>query len=303
MKVIVTTTINPPTKAIELFDEMLDWRLVVAGDRKTPQDYRLKRGTYLSPKDQESYDRALSDAIGWNSIQRRNFALLCAYDMGAEVVALIDDDNIPYEGWGKDLMVGKDVEVNYYETSLPAFDPVGATNVKHIWHRGFPLELLPQRSSASPVKKTVHADVQADFWNGNPDVDAICRMEHAPECRFDPDYFPLASNKPAPFDSQNTFLLRDSISDYFLYPHVGRMDDIWASYYLQAKGKHAVFGKPSVYQERNEHDLIRDMRQEYLGYELNLKLILDLVQDPERIFWYLPPESARAFHLYRRHFQ
>ena len=48
--------------------------------------------------------------------------------MGADVVALVDDDNIPEPGWGEKLLIGRKVEVNYYETDLPAFDPVGATN-------------------------------------------------------------------------------------------------------------------------------------------------------------------------------
>ena len=124
-KVIVTTTINPPTKAIQLFDAMKDWELVVIGDLKTPPDYRLERGTYVDPDSQTKYDQALSDAIGWNCIQRRNIGLLIAYDMGAEIVAVIDDDNIPLPGWGEDLMIGREVEVNHYETTLPVFDPVG----------------------------------------------------------------------------------------------------------------------------------------------------------------------------------
>ncbi|HZZ21643.1 MAG TPA: hypothetical protein VFE60_03265, partial [Roseiarcus sp.] len=94
-KVIVTTTINPPTKAIHKFDSTPDWELVVIGDLKTPKDYSLKRGAYYSPESQEKYDKALSDAIGWNCIQRRNLGLLIAHDMGAEVVAIVDDDNIP----------------------------------------------------------------------------------------------------------------------------------------------------------------------------------------------------------------
>ena len=36
----------------------------------------------------------LSKLIGWNCIQRRNFAILEAYERGAEIIALIDDDNI-----------------------------------------------------------------------------------------------------------------------------------------------------------------------------------------------------------------
>lgn len=302
MRVIVTTTINPPTKAIRLFDEMKDWHLIVVGDKKTPSDYRLRNGTYMSPMDQESYDKPLSDAIGWNCIQRRNFGVLLAHDMGAHVVALVDDDNIPCHGWGKDLMVGRQVEVNYYETDLPAFDPLGATNFGMLWHRGFPLQLLSKREYGRRSKKVVCAQIQADLWNGDPDIDAICRMEHAPECRFRPDYFPMASNRISPFNSQNTFLLSEVLGDYFLFPHIGRMDDIWASFYVQAKGIRPVYGEPSVYQERNPHDLVRDMRSEYLGYELNLELIENLLEDPETIHRYLPAESVRAFELYRRHF-
>ena len=61
-RVIVTTTINPPTEAVHLFDAMPDWDLIVIGDLKTPKDYRLERGAYYGPQAQEKYDRALSDA-------------------------------------------------------------------------------------------------------------------------------------------------------------------------------------------------------------------------------------------------
>ncbi len=301
-KVIVTTTINPPTKAIERFEALTDWDLVVIGDKKTPADYRLQRGVYVSPEEQEKYDPALSEAIGWNCIQRRSFGLLWAHDMGADVVAVVDDDNIPLPGWGEKLLVGQEVEVNYYETDLPAFDPVGATNHGHLWHRGYPLPLLAKRDYSRRSRRRVRVDVQADFWNGDPDIDAICRMEHAPECNFDPSYFPLSANQLAPFNSQNTFLSGHCLRDYFLFPHVGRMDDIWAAYYVQGKGHRVVFNRASVYQERNPHDLIRDMRQEYLGYENNLNLVRDVARDPESIKAYLPGRSLWAFELYRRHF-
>ena len=231
-KVIVTTTINPPTKAIDRFQSMPDWELVVIGDKKTPTDYRLKRGTYVTPEQQEQYDPALSEAIGWNCIQRRSFGLLWAHDMGADVVAVVDDDNIPLDGWGEQLLVGQDVEVNYYETDLPAFDPVGATNHAELWHRGYPLQLLPKRDYTRKSRRRISVDIQADFWNGDPDIDAICRMEHAPECNFAASSFPFAANKLAPFNSQNTFLSGKCLPSYFLFPQVGRMDDIWAAYYL-----------------------------------------------------------------------
>lgn len=302
-KVIVTTTINPPTEAIEAFQAMPDWELVVIGDKKTPRDYHLSRGIYVTPEEQEKYHPALSDAIGWNCIQRRSFGLLWARDMKADIIALVDDDNIPLKGWGTNLLVGTDAEVNYYETDLPAFDPVGATNHRHLWHRGYPLQLLPKRRYDRKSRRKIHVDVQADFWNGDPDIDAFCRMEHAPECDFDPAVFPLAANKMGPFNSQNTFLSARVLSDYFLFPHVGRMDDIWASYYLQARSAKVVYNRASVYQKRNVHDLVRDMRQEYLGYEHNLQIVEGLASDLHWLLNYLPGQSAYAFHLYQRCFK
>ena len=301
-KVIVTTTINPPTEAIRKFQAMKDWELVVIGDKKTPKDYRLERGVYVTPEEQEKYDPELSDAIGWNCIQRRSMGLLWAHEMKADIVALVDDDNIPLEHWGQNLFVGQEIEVTEYKTDLPAFDPVGLTNHSHLWHRGFPLQLLPQRDYSKKIKKKVFVDVQADFWNGDPDIDALCRMEHRPECNFNPSSFPVSANKIGPFNSQNTFITGECLADYFLFPHVGRMDDIWGAFYLQAKGFRVVWNAPSVYQQRNVHDLTRDMKQEYLGYENNLKMVQDLAADPEAIANYLPERSQQAFALYKRHF-
>ena len=66
------------------------------------------------------------------------------------------------------------------------------------------------------------------------------------------------------------------------------MDDIWASYYVEAKGLKVVYNKPSVYQLRNEHDLTKDMMKEYIGYENNLKLIKELKKNPNNIKKFLP---------------
>lgn len=301
-KVIVTTTINPPTKAVRLYDAMPEWELVVIGDLKTPKNYNLERGTYVDPQSQERYDKALSDMIGWNCIARRSFGLLLAHDIGADVVALVDDDNIPLPGWGQDLLLGREVEVDFYETDLPAFDPVGATNHPHLWHRGFPLQLLPKRDYSKKTRKRICPDVQADFWNGDPDIDAICRMEHAPSCNFDTSPFPMATDKLAPFNSQNTFLNGALLRDYFLFPGIGRMEDIWAAYYMQAKGAIVVYNKASVFQERNAHDLVRDMQQEYLGYENNLSLVEQMPGNPDALFACLPDRAVQAFDLYKAHF-
>jgi hypothetical protein len=300
--VIVTTTINAPTAAVRMFDEMPGWHLVVVGDRKTPADYHLDNGTYVGPEQQEKIDKELSDLIGWNCIQRRNFGFLVAKEMGAEIVAVVDDDNIPLEGWGTGVMAGRPVEVNVFTTSLPAFDAIGATNYPHLWHRGYPLQLLPQRDYSERSRQVVTPDVQADFWNGDPDIDAICRMQFAPDCHFDDEVFPLTSNAITPFDSQNTFVTSSWLEHYFLFPGVGRMDDIWAAYYLQGKGATVVFGKASVTQERNPHDLIIDMKLEYGGYENNLAIVSEVAADSDALFRFLPEQTVAAFARYRTHF-
>ena len=300
-KFIITTTINPPTSAIKKFDKMDGWNLIVAGDLKTPKNYKIKNGLYLSPKDQVKINNKLSNLIGWNCIQRRNFAMIMAYKEGADIIATIDDDNIPYKNWGKNILLKKKISVRKFLTNEIAFDPLSVTNYKHLWHRGFPLQILNKKNLKKKNKKVEETfDIQADFWNGDPDIDAICRMEHAPEWKFKISDFPFTSNKFSPFNSQNTFLTRKVIENYFLFPHVGRMDDIWASYYAEAKGYKVVYNNPSVYQKRNIHDLTKDMEKEIIGYKNNLNLIKIIKKNPDNIKKFLPENSWKAFKLYKK---
>lgn len=105
----------------------------------------------------------------------------------------------------------------------------------------------------------------------------------------------MAANQIGPFDSQNTFIQATMLEHYFMFPHVGRMDDIWPGYYAQAKGFKVVYNEASVYQKRNAQDLTRNMRNEYIGYENNLKLLKNLRCDPESIMAYVPGRTGWAF--------
>ena len=67
---------------------------------------------------------------------------------------------------GKNLLLGKKVKLNYFNTSELAFDPISVTNHKNLWHRGFPLQILNQRKKIKKIKKIIYPDIQADFWNG-----------------------------------------------------------------------------------------------------------------------------------------
>ena len=66
----------------------------------------------------------------------------------------------------------------------------------NLWHR-VSSSNFGVRNYQNTYEDTIKPDIQADFWNGDPDIDAICRMEHAPECNLI-TCFPFSSNKSAP---------------------------------------------------------------------------------------------------------
>ena len=304
-KFIVTTTINAPTLALNKFASLKDWTLIVVGDLKTPHYYYNKNNNiiYLNPKDQEKISKKLSDLIGWNCIQRRNFGYILAYKMGADLIATVDDDNIPYQSWGKELLVNKKIKVDYYSTQNVAFDPLAIFNFKQkIWHRGFPIQLLEYRKNFIKKRKFSFFSIQANLWNLAPDIDAINRINLLHENFKFKNINPYSSNAFIPFNSQNTILTRNVVRKYFLFPHVGRMDDIWAAYYVQSLGFKVVFNNATVYQARNYHNIYDDFNKEIIGYKNNLNLIFNLKKNSKLIKRFLPKKSYQALKVYEKLF-
>jgi len=309
-KFIVTTTINEPTIATKKFCKIAqekDWTFVIAGDTKTPHElyYKLEEDysnfKYLHPQDQENLYPALSDTIGWKSIQRRNVALIYAYDQEAEVIATIDDDNIPYDNWGDNVMVGQWKEVDIFDHKIyNVFDPLSPTSYDDLWHRGYPIELVPNKNEIEYKGKHMRkVMIQADFWDGDPDIDAICRLSKMPVCKFE-DFEPFASNQIAPFNSQNTFLHRDIIPYYSVLPHAGRMDDIWGAYIVQKYFPGSVvYNKATVYQDRNEQDLVTNLENEVIGY----RGTLDLINDLDNYTEHLPLKTLKYWEVWRGQFE
>ena len=308
-KYIVTTTINYPTIATKKFCKIADeksWKFIVIGDTKTPHEayFKLqedhKNFEYINPEEQEKLYPKLSDAIGWKSIQRRNVGLILAYDRGAKIIATVDDDNIPYDNWGDEVLVGKTVEVDVYNHRYyNVFDPLSPTSYDNLWHRGYPIELVPNKNDIEyKGKQKREVLVQADFWDGDPDIDALCRLSKMPVCKFE-DFKPFSSNQIAPFNSQNTFLSREVIPYYTVLPHAGRMDDIWGAYILQYYFPGSVvYNKATVYQDRNEQDLVTNLENEVIGYRNTLRLLNDL----ENYKSYLPEKTLEFWDIWRKQF-
>ena len=303
-KFIVTTTINSPTVATFKFIEIAKrdgWHFVVVGDTKTPhEEYEKLDCIYLHPDMQKELYPELSEIIGWKTIQRRNIGFAFAYEHRAEIVATVDDDNIPYDNWGTDLYIGKEVEVDYYSPEMDVFDPLSVTNYPNLWHRGYPIDYLPYRNRVEyKGKKKITPLIQADLWDGDPDIDAMCRLTFKPMCKFNITG-PFASNKPSPFNSQNTFIHRDALKHYAVWPYVGRMDDIWGGYHTQKKigPDKLIYNRASVYQDRNVQDLITNLEKEIIGYRYTLH---------ETQGYYIgtnhrPEETEKFLEIYFKHF-
>lgn len=301
IRYIVTTTINKPTTATLKFAEIAklkDWTFVIVGDTKTPHSEYLELSlqnshvVYLDPDTQRRLYPELSDLIGWRTIQRRNIGFKYAYDKGADIVATVDDDNIPYADWGTDLYVGREVEVDYWESENSVFDPLSVTNYSHLWHRGYPIEHLQTKNRVNYLgKRKITPLIQADLWDGDPDIDAMCRLSFKPVCRFN-IVGPYACSKPSPFNSQNTFIHREALKHYAVWPFVGRMDDIWGGYYTQSKigSDRILYNRASVYQDRNVQDLITNLENEIIGYR-NTK---SFVEEPTVQAPFLP-EATQHF--------
>ena len=323
-KVIVTTTINSPTEATLKFANIArekEWHFIIVGDTKTPHDeYKALSKTntwvyYLDPAYQTERYGELSDVIGWKTIQRRNIGLLDAYNYNADIIATVDDDNIPYENWGDDLLVGKEVDVEHYISGEPVGDPLAVANkyaygeeVDNIrfWHRGVPLENVKRRNDVSLYGiETVKCMVQADLWDGDPDIDAICRLTMSPNIRYN-KFKPFRMMSYAPFNSQNTFLHRDCIEHYAVLPGVGRMDDIWGGYLLQSylKGNEAVvYNNASVYQDRNVQDLVTNLQNEILGYRHTTDFIEHVaIGAPLNDASFVPDVTKKFWDIWRSHF-
>jgi hypothetical protein len=308
-KFIVTTTINSPTIATIKFAEIAqrdNWTFIIVGDTKTPHneykdlESKYPNVKYFSPEEQEIDYKEISDILGWKTIQRRNIGFIKAYRMGADILATVDDDNIPYDNWGQNLYIGETINVDLYEPELNVFDPLSITINNQVWHRGYPIEYLQKRHRVEYKGKTKRKVlIQADLWDGDPDIDAMARLTFKPIIKYSDINFPYCSNKISPFNSQNTFLHREVIPYYAVLPFVGRMDDIWGSYIVQHYFPDSVIYSPaSVYQDRNVQDLITNLEKEIIGYRNTLSLINNLLNFEKE----LPEETLFFYEKYKSFF-
>lgn len=278
---LITTTINVP-RVLELYRKLgPDVRFFVAGDKKTPREayeFVLSLGensTVCLPESGHKWK--CSEPIGWNCIQRRNIALLEAVKWGADNIVTIDDDNVAFDGgYFESFIDALDNSRPWFGllASSPTawFDP-GCLLVPQTKHRGFPINVKSEPSFSHVVDAKI--GVAAGLCLGDPDIDAVTRIATAPIIHSVSELgragVVVAPGCKTVFNSQNTAFIRELAPAMFMMPGVGRYDDIYASLITQRvmreRGLHVHFGQPFVWQQRNQHNLVNDLRMEIDGME------------------------------------
>jgi hypothetical protein len=197
-------------------------------------------------------------------------------EKGTTNIVETDDDNLPGEGfWTKRSSMLSSAEVagsgwlNVYSFFTKA----------HIWPRGLPLEnILTSTKVSVDSEKIFYCPIQQGLADGNPDVDAVFRLTQSEATTFDQrSPVRLSAGLWSPFNSQNTTWFREAFALLYLPSYCSfRMTDIWRSFVAQRVawecGWQVMYHNATVFQERNEHNLLRDFEQEIPGYLLNSKI-------------------------------
>jgi hypothetical protein len=276
---IIVTSINPPTQAIVDFANMCKlnkWNFVVVGDTKTPLDWSCDNVTYLSLEQQYLLFPTIAKLIPTKHYCRKNIGYLYAISKGAEIIIDTDDDNLPYDSFAGDLSIEKNSEliggsqwVNIYKYFSDDL----------IWPRGLALDFIHEKGQ-SLDSGTYRCLVQQGLADSDPDVDAIYRLLFKDPVKFNRTgkNFVIDKNCYVPFNSQNTIFSRDAFLLLYLPCFVSfRMTDIWRSFVakriLDDMGEYLSFFDATVWQDRNAHNLMKDFRDEVVGYEHNTKII------------------------------
>ncbi|MBI5530078.1 MAG: DUF288 domain-containing protein [Candidatus Doudnabacteria bacterium] len=264
---IIVTTINPATKGLLKFAQNKEYNLVIVGDKKSPSSYNLL-AEYLNVEKQKDLFGDFSESLPYNHYSRKNLGYLFAINKGADIIAESDDDNIPYSSWG---IVPKQEKFNFI--SSPRFPNVYKEFTKEfVWPRGLPLDLILSKDKNKKVKKAGEVLIWQGLADGSPDVDAIYRLVLGKNITFKKNAV-LALNKQvvSAFNSQNTIWKKKAFP--FLYlPHTVtfRYTDILRSFVAQfgiwQMNGHLGFLSPTVKQERNIHNLLRDFKDEVPMY-------------------------------------
>lgn len=263
----VITTINKPTAVFEKLSKLSGWKGVVVADKKTPKDWYVPDVTVLTVEYQQNCNYKIAKLLPWNHYCRKNIGYLYAIEHGARIIYETDDDNFLIDD--QIYYLPEKIDCLSVDEKL-VFNPYAYFGQLTLWPRGFPLkEIGKSNNDHNKLIKECFIPIQQGLVNNDPDVDAIFRLTRNELVDFDSSKPPIACNAGtmAPFNSQNTIFYYSSFWLLFMPTTVSmRVADIWRGYWGQRLlwdiGGSLCFLPPSAYQERNEHDYLKDFTEE-----------------------------------------
>ena len=293
-KFIAITTIFSPSKAVLVFSGIPDYQVIVAGDKKTPKDWKCEDAIYISIKEQEKLNYNIIKQLPINHYCRKMIAYLYAIKHGAEVIVDTDDDNIPKSNWKTYPAEGEFLTT---QTNLGFSNIYKAYTEQHIWPRGFPLTKIIDKSSILFYHKLKKKNVKVGVWqglvDGDPDVDAIYRLTNNKPCYFkQKDSIVMSEGTICPFNSQNTAFCINELFPLLYLPAFTnfRFTDILRGLVAQpimwVHGYHLGFTSSTAVQERNPHNYLEDFYSEipcFLYPERVIEIVSSVVKSGSSI--------------------
>lgn len=291
---IVMTTIQQPTFAARKLAEgieALNGTLWVVGDRKGPESFDLPHTKFFHIDEQRRMGFTLAEVLPEKHYTRKNLGYLAAIREGADCIVETDDDNFPraefFDSRQRTVQARQTTAVNGWCNIYKAFTGL------HIWPRGLPLEsihsscpklgsMIQQAANEQDAIRSVESFIQQGLADENPDVDAIYRLTLPLPFNFEKaPPVSLTAGVWCPFNSQNTTFFKEAFPLLYLPSFCSfRMTDIWRSFVAQRclweMGSTVTFHAATVWQERNDHNLLRDFEDEISGYLNNERIRVTL---------------------------
>ncbi len=279
---IITSIANQENPVLKQFAEETTKHsvpFIVIGDTKSPKEFNLTGCDFFSIERQQMLKFQLANILPLKHYARKNLGYLIAMSKGAEIIIETDDDNLPLEGFW---------DYRTKRVNAHLLNSMGWVNVykyfteAHIWPRGFALEHIHDKLPNLENRLLIDCPIQQGLADENPDIDAIYRLTLPLPIIFDKtDSIALGINSFCPFNSQNTTWFKEAFPLLYLPSHCSfRMTDIWRSFVAQriawTCGWPILFHQSTVWQERNEHNLMNDFQDEIPGYINNAQIIKSL---------------------------
>ena len=297
-KWVVVTSIIPVGKPLKQLQELLDWCVVVVGDRESPKDFRLDghRSVYLDSATQGQLGYRIVNHTPWSSFSRKNIGYMFAIHHGARLI---------YDTDAYTELLPSAINVLFTKTISPlqararglVWNPYPFFGFEGAWPRGLPLDQVTRKpASASPANNRQwfkgrewtcnicpppHNNIThlrgevGGIWQflvrGETDVGAVYwinKDKPFADFRTSGEVVSLSPGVMAPYNAQATLHHYDAFWGLLLPASVhGRVSDIWRAYFTQrvmwdVGGRMQFAPSQMIVRSRNNHTASLDFASE-----------------------------------------